>query len=229
VRNQLGDGGPAGSAKSSFDQLVKENRAIRDTAYTADANRKIKHKWPERTVSTGSASGTVSGRPFTQKIAAASGEARLLKGTGGEHLPELPPDGHLIFKTREFEDTPRKNDSEPKAFEKLARDILEAGSGQSRKAVEDAIVDAIQQVPKADGYPVNAKDVIDRAAARLGVDLDDINISVDMVIDFPRGLREMPTERQICGSCQSLMRDFERAFRGNVTIRAQNLNGETLW
>jgi hypothetical protein len=225
---------PVGVARSTsgdpgFDALAKENRAIRDAPYTDGANRKIKNRWPQRTVSTGRAGGTVNGRPFDEKIAAASGEAHLLKGTGAEHLPGLPPDGHLIFKTREFDNTPRKNDSEPKAFEKLARDILEVGSGQSRKAVEDAIVDAIQQVPKADGYPVSAKDVIDRAATRLGVDLDDIKISVDMVIDFPRGLREMPTERQICGSCQSLMRDFEEAFRDNVTIRAQNLNGETLW
>jgi hypothetical protein len=219
-----------GSADSLFDELVKENSAIRDAAYTDGANRKIKNKWPKRTVTTGRAGGTVNGRPFAEKIAAASGETHLLKGTGAEHLPELPPDGHLIFKTFEDLETPRKHDSEPKVFEKLARDILEAGSGRSRQAVEDAIVAAIERAPRtADGYPENAKDVIDDAAARLGVDLDDIEISVDMVIDYPRGRREFPLDKQICRSCRSLMDDFEQAFRDKVTIRAQNLDGKKLW
>jgi hypothetical protein len=224
--------GPAGQQgrPARFDELVEENRAIRETEYTEGANRKIRNKWPERTISTGRASGTVNGRPFDQKMAASSGEEPLLKGTGGEHLPALPADGHLIFKTREFAGTPRKYDSEPKVFEKLARDILEVGSGKSRQAVEDAIVSAIEQAPRTpDGYPVNAKDVIDNAAGRLGVNLDDMKISVDMVIDFPRGRREMSPPDQVCGSCQSLMDAFEQAFRENVTIRARNLDGETLW
>jgi hypothetical protein len=230
MRMSLEDSASQPTRQQVFDELVKENRAIREAEYSEGANRKIKNKWPERTVTTGRASGTVNGRPFDQKIAAASGEERLLKGTGGEHLPALPADGHLIFKTREFDGTPRKYDSEPKAFEKLARDILEVGSGKSRQAVEDAIVGAIEQAPKTpDGYPANATDVIDAAASRLGVNLDHIKMTVEMVIDFPRGRREMSPQDQVCGSCQSLMDDFERAFRDNVTIRARNLDGETLW
>jgi hypothetical protein len=230
MRMSLQDSASQPTRQQVFDELAKENRAIRDAEYSEGANRKIKNKWPERTVTTGRASGTVNGRPFDEKIAAPSGEPHLLKGTGGEHLPVLPPDGHLIFKTREFDGTSRKYDSEPKAFEKLARDILEVGSGKSRQAVEDAIVDAIKQSDRTpDGYPVNAKDVVDAAAARLGVNLDNIKMTVDMVIDFPRGRREMVPERQICGSCQSLMNAFEQAFRGKVDIRARNLDGETLW
>ncbi|MHA6620577.1 hypothetical protein [Pseudonocardia sp. DLS-67] len=226
-------------ADSMFDQLVAENDAIRAAPYTEGANRSIRNKWPNRTITTGRASGVVNGRPFDRRIAVTSGEERLLKGTGGEDLSVLPANGHLIFKTREFDGAPRKFDSEPKAFEELAREILKVASGRSRQAVENAIVDAIERAPKTrngypedvigDGYPEDAKAVIEDAAARLGVDLDGIDITVDLVIDYPRGRREKTPDDQICGSCQPLLNAFRQAFRGKVAIRARNPDGETLW
>jgi hypothetical protein len=221
--------GPPWTVDSIFDELAAEIRAIRSTAFTEKANKKSRNGWPTRTVSTGRVFGTVNGRPIEQKIAVTSGDERFLKGTAGEHLPALPPEGHRIFKTRKIDNRPHTYDSEVKVFEKLARDILETGSGKSRQEVENAIVVAIKRAPEADGYPEDAKVVISDAAEQLGVDLDDIDVQVVLMIDFPRGRQKMNPLWQICDSCQGVRMAFREAFRGKVGIRARNPDGATLW
>ncbi|WP_157107722.1 toxin glutamine deamidase domain-containing protein [Nocardia amikacinitolerans] len=225
------DRGRSSQADSSFDQLVRENQEIRDTPYSEGANRKIRSKWPERTVSNGAARGTVGGNEFHSRFAAASGEPRLLAGTAGADLQDLPSEGHRIFRTREVDGWERAYDSEPKVLEYLTREILQAGSGRGAAEVEEAIRTAIESAEKTDdGYPVDAADVIHRAAEQLDISFENIDVSVDMVIDYPRGRREsLDPEEQVCESCQDVLEDFENAFDGRVTVRAQNPDGETMW
>jgi hypothetical protein len=221
--------GPPWPAGSIFDELAAEIRLIRSAPVTERANKTTRNGWPRRSVSTGRVFGTVNGRLIEQKIAVTSGQERFLKGTAGEHLPVLPPEGHRIFKTSEIGGRPHTFDSEVKVLEELARDILEAGSGKSRKEVESAIEIAIKRAPEADGYPEDAKIVIDDAAEQLGVDLDDIDVQVLMMLDYPKGRQEAHPLRQICDSCQNAMTEFLRAFRTKVDVTVRNPDGETLW
>ncbi|MGW0251259.1 glycohydrolase toxin TNT-related protein [Nocardia goodfellowii] len=216
----------------SFEELTRQNEEIRNTPFSEGSNRKIKQKWPERTVTTGEASGTVNGSEFNRSLATTSGEDHLLRGTGGEGLPSLPPEGSRIFRTREVDGWERAYDSEPKAMEHLAREILQAGSGRSAEEVEEAVRTAVERAEKdeEDGMPISARDVIEDAAQQLGMDLEAVDVTVEMVIDYPRGRREqLSPDDQVCESCQDVFEDFEDAFRDRVRIQARNPDGETMW
>ncbi|MFJ4656144.1 hypothetical protein ACIP5Y_33150 [Nocardia sp. NPDC088792] len=61
-----------------------------------------------------------------------------------------------------------------------------------REEVESAIFGAIGRASVRDGYPVDAKVVIEDAAQQLSANLSSVDIDLKLVIDFPFGRANLP-------------------------------------